>query len=97
MMLRVDEEGLMQSGTRMIENASQGVSQTTATLIPATTIIPAGLDEISALAALGFNTQTAALNAVNAFAQMHIGLWGGALIDSAGAYTGTDAAVATTV
>ncbi|WP_454232254.1 PE family protein [Mycolicibacterium fortuitum] len=97
MMLRVDEEGLTQSGVRMIENASQGVSQTTATLLPATTIIPAGLDEVSALAALGFNTQTAALQAVNTFAQLHIGLWGGALIDSAGAYTGTDAAVATTV
>lgn len=87
----------MQSGVRMIENASQGVLQTTATLLPATTIIPAGLDEVSALAALGFNTQAAALQAVNTFAQLHIGLWGGALIDSAGAYTGTDAAVATTV
>jgi hypothetical protein len=96
-LLRVDEAQLASVGAQMMEGGVQGASQGAATLAPATGIAPAGADEVSAFAAPAYSAQTAALQAVNFFAQQEIVRYGAALIESAAAYANTDASGAVVV
>jgi hypothetical protein len=97
MILRVNEMGLSQAGTHMIEQGVQGISQSSASLAPATAIPPAGVDEVSAFAAEGFVVHTAALQTTNIVAQQEIALYGGVLLEAAASYEASDAAGAATV
>lgn len=97
MILRVNEMGLTQAGTRMIEQGVQGISQSSAALAPATAIPPAGVDEVSAFAAEGFVVHTAALQTTNIVAQTEIALYGGALLEASASYAASDAAGAAIV
>lgn len=95
--LRVDEAGLAGTGVQLVGNGMQGVSQSMATLTPAGTIVPSGVDEVSAMAAPAWNVQTAAMQAVNAFAQQEIVRLGAVVGESVAAYSNTDSANAASV
>ncbi|QFS94594.1 PE family protein (plasmid) [Mycobacterium sp. THAF192] len=97
MILRVNEMGLAQAGTRMIEQGVQGIAQSSAALAPATAISPAGVDEVSAFAAEGFAVHTTAMQTTNVVAQQEIALYGGVLLEASASYAASDAAGAAIV
>lgn len=96
-MLILDEPALAGAGTQMMTTGVEGVAETAATLVPAVTLVPAGVDSVSPLAASGFAAYGAATQVVDAFAQQELVRLGASLLESVGIYSAADAAGAAIV
>jgi hypothetical protein len=81
-------------GSQVIANGTQGLATGTAASAAVTGLLPAGVDEVSAQAALAFASDGAEALAVHSFAQEELARTGAAYVEIAGMYTAVDGATA---
>ncbi|MBS1696724.1 MAG: PE family protein [Actinobacteria bacterium] len=79
-------------GGQVVANAARGLAGGTTASAAVTALAPAGADEVSAQAAIGFATEGAESVALNAFAQEELTRAGAAYMEIAGIYSAVDAA-----
>ncbi|AKS31699.1 PE family protein [Mycolicibacterium goodii] len=82
---------------QVIANAARGLAGGTTASAAVTALVPAGADEVSALAAVAFASEGVEALAANAFAQEELTRAGGAFAEIAGIYNAVDAANAATM
>lgn len=82
-------------GSQVITNGTQGLAAGTTAAAAVTALAPAGVDEVSASAALSFASDGAEAAAVHSFAQEELARAGAAYVEIAGIYTAVDGATAT--
>ena len=79
-------------GGQVTSNGVRGLGVGTAATVEVSALAPAGVDEISAVAALSFASEGIQTLGINALAQQEIARAGATVIESAVAYEATDAA-----
>jgi len=79
-------------GSQVAANGARGLAAGSVAAAEVTALMPAGADEVSALAAVAFAKEGAEMLAVNAFAQEELTRAGAAVIEAAGVYQAVDAA-----
>lgn len=79
-------------GGQVTANGARGLATGTAATVEVSALAPAGVDEISATAALSFASEGIQTLGINALAQQEIARAGAAVIQAAAAYQATDAA-----
>ncbi len=79
-------------GGQIVATGAEGVAAGAAAGVATTALAPAGVDEVSALAALSFGAEGAEVAAVNAAAQEEISRAGAAIIEIAATYAEVDEA-----
>jgi len=79
-------------GGAVVANGASGIAAGTAAGAATTALAPAGVDEVSALAALAFGFEGAQTTATNAQAQEELTRAGAAVIEAAAAYAEVDEA-----
>jgi len=84
-------------GAQVVANAARGMAGGDAASAVVTALAPAGADEVSAQAALGFASEGVESVAVNTFAQEELTRAGAAYVEIAGIYEAVDAANASTL
>lgn len=82
-------------GSQVIANGTQGLATGTTASAAVTALAPAGVDEVSAQAALAFASDGLEAMAVHSFAQEELARAGAAYVEIAGMYTAVDGATAT--
>ena len=82
---------------QVIANAARGLAGGTTATAAVTALVPAGADEVSALAAMAFASEGVEALAANSFAQEELTRAGAAYQEIAGIYNAVDAAQATTL
>lgn len=82
---------------QVIANAARGLAGGTTAAAAVTALVPAGADEVSALAAMAFASEGVEALAANSFAQEELTRAGAAYAEIAGIYNAVDAAQATTL
>jgi hypothetical protein len=81
-------------GAQIIANGTQGLAAGTAASAAVSALAPAGVDEVSAQAALAFASDGVEALAVHSFAQEELARAGAAYVEIAGMYTAVDGATA---
>ncbi|ORB31241.1 PE family protein [Mycolicibacterium parafortuitum] len=84
-------------GGQVTANGARGLGFGTAATAEVSALAPAGVDEISATAALSFASEGVQTLGINALAQQEIARAGAAVIESSVAYEATDVAIGTTL
>jgi hypothetical protein len=79
-------------GGAVVANGATGAAAGTAAGAATTALTPAGVDEVSALAALTFGSEGAQVTAINALAQEEVTRAGAAVIEVAATYAEVDEA-----
>lgn len=82
---------------QVIANATRGLAGGTTASAAVAALVPAGVDEVSALAAMSFASEGIEAMATNSFAQEELARAGGAIAEISGIYNAVDAAQATTL
>lgn len=77
-------------GLHVVDIATRGLTSGAAASAPVTALVPAGADEVSAMAAVAFAAEGAAMLALNTAAQEEVARTGVALTDIARMYTQVD-------
>lgn len=83
---------LAATGAQVIANGTQGLVTGTTASAAVTAMAPAGVDEVSAQAAMGFASEGVEAMALHAFAQEELARVGAAYVEIAGIYNAVDAA-----
>ncbi|MCZ8382531.1 PE domain-containing protein [Mycobacterium sp. CPCC 205372] len=89
--------GAIGVGGQVVANAARGLAGGTTATAAVTALVPAGADEVSAMAAAAFAVEGAEALALNSFAQEELTRAGAAYIEVAGIYDAVDAANASTL
>ncbi|MCV7171942.1 PE domain-containing protein [Mycobacterium manitobense] len=89
--------GAIGVGGQVVANAARGLAGGTTATAAVTALVPAGADEVSAMAAAAFAVEGADALALNAFAQEELARAGSAYMEIAGIYDAVDAANASTL
>ena len=89
--------GAIGVGGQVVANAARGLAGGTTATAAVTALVPAGADEVSAMAAAAFAVEGAEALALNSFAQEELTRAGAAYIEIAGIYDAVDAANASTL
>lgn len=84
-------------GTQVIANGARGLAGGTAASAAVSALVPAGADEVSAMAAAAFASEGVQTLALNTFAQEELTRAGAAYVEIAGIYEAVDAANASTL
>jgi hypothetical protein len=84
-------------GSQVVANGARGLATGTAASAAVTALVPAGADEVSALAAAAFASEGAEALALNAWAQEELSRAGAAYMEIAGIYSAVDEANASTL
>ncbi|ORV06964.1 PE family protein [Mycobacterium celatum] len=84
-------------GAQVIANATQGLATGTTASAAVTGLVPAGIDEVSAQAAMAFASEGVETLALHTFAQEELARAGAAYVEIASMYTAVDAAEAATL
>lgn len=84
-------------GAQVIANGTQGLAAGTTASAAVTGLVPAGVDEVSAQAALAFASDGVEALAVHTFAQEELARAGAAYVEIAALYTTVDGAAAATL
>lgn len=79
-------------GGQVTANGARGLATGTAATAEVSALAPAGVDEVSATAALGFASEGIQTLGINAMAQEEIARLGAAVIEISAAYEAVDAA-----
>jgi hypothetical protein len=82
--------GAVGVGSQVVANGARGLATGTATTAEVTALVPAGVDEVSAHAALAFASEGVEALALNSFAQEELSRAGAAYMEAAGVYTTVD-------
>ncbi|KHO25762.1 PE family protein [Mycolicibacterium setense] len=82
---------------QVIANAARGLAGGTTASAAVTALVPAGVDEVSVMAAAAFASEGVEALAVNSFAQEELARAGAAYLESSAMYTAVDTANATTL
>ncbi|MDH6195708.1 hypothetical protein M2272_002348 [Mycobacterium frederiksbergense] len=82
---------------QVIANAARGLAGGTTATAAVTALVPAGADEVSAMAAMAFASEGVEALTANAFAQEELTRAGGAYAEIAGIYNAVDSAQAGTL
>lgn len=91
------EEGAIGVGTQVVANGARGVATGTATMTEASTLVPAGADEVSMQAAMAFAVEGVEVMGINAFAQEELARAGAAYVEAVAMYEATDVATSATL
>lgn len=86
------DAGAVGIGSQITANGVRGVSAGTAAAATAGALVPAGADEVSAMAVAAFAGEAAQTLGINAVAQEEISRAGAAVIEIAGVYQAVDGA-----
>ncbi|MEV3903669.1 MULTISPECIES: PE family protein [unclassified Mycobacterium] len=89
--------GAIGVGGQVVANAARGLAGGTTATAAVTALVPAGADEVSAMAAASFAVEGAEALALNGFAQEELARAGAAYMEIAGIYDAVDAANASTL
>lgn len=84
-------------GGQVTANGARGLATGTAATAEVGALAPAGVDEVSAIAAVSFISEGVQTLGINALAQQEIARAGATVIEAAVAYEATDAANAATL
>lgn len=84
-------------GGQVTANGARGLATGTAATAEVSALAPAGADEVSAMAALGFAAEGVQTLGLNALAQEEIARAGATVIELSATYQAVDAANATTL
>jgi PE family protein len=79
-------------GAQVVANGARGLASGTAATSAVTALVPAGAEEVSAMAAAAFAAEGVETLAHNTFAQEELSRAGGAYLEAAGIYTAVDGA-----
>jgi hypothetical protein len=82
-------EGL---GAQVVANGARGLASGTTASAAVTALVPAGSEEVSAMAATAFSAEGVQTLAQNTFAQEELSRAGAAYMEAAGIYTAVDGA-----
>ncbi|WKG03633.1 PE family protein [Mycolicibacterium sp. HK-90] len=82
---------------QVIANAARGLAGGTTASAAVTALVPAGADEVSAMAAMAFASEGVEALTVNTFAQEELARAGAAYLEASTMYNMVDAANATTL
>jgi hypothetical protein len=82
-------EGL---GAQVVANGARGLASGTTASAAVTALVPAGSEEVSAMAAAAFSAEGVESLAQNTFAQEELSRAGAAYMEAAGIYTAVDGA-----
>ncbi|MGV0810692.1 PE family protein [Mycolicibacterium boenickei] len=82
---------------QVIANAARGLAGGTTASAAVTALVPAGADEVSAMAAVAFASEGVEALTVNTFAQEELARAGAAYLEAANIYRSVDTANATTL
>jgi hypothetical protein len=83
-------------GGQVVANGARGLAGGTAATVAVSALVPAGADEVSAIAAATFAAEGEQTLALNSFAQEELSRAGAAYMEIAGIYEEVDAANAST-
>jgi len=83
-------------GAQVLANGTRGLAVGTAAGSTVTALVPAGADEVSAMAAAAFAAEGVEVLGMNAFAQEELARLGAAIMEIAGIYSAVDGATAAT-
>ncbi len=87
--------GAVGIGSEVVANGARGLAAGTAANGVVAAQVPAGADEVSAMAAVSFAVDGAESTALNAFAQQELARAGAAVVEISGIYNAVDEANAT--
>jgi len=87
--------GAVGIGAQVVANGARGLAAGTTATAEVTALVPAGAEEVSALAAAAFAAEGVETLAINTFAQEEMARAGAAYMEIAGIYTAVDGANAT--
>jgi PE family len=79
-------------GAQVVANGARGLASGTTASAAVTTLVPAGAEEVSAMAAAAFAAEGVESLAQNTFAQEELTRAGAAYMEAAGIYTAVDGA-----
>jgi hypothetical protein len=79
-------------GAQVVANGSRGLASGTTASAAVTALVPAGAEEVSAMAAMAFAAEGVQALAQNTFAQEELSRAGAAYMEAAGIYTAVDGA-----
>ena len=79
-------------GAQVVANGARGLASGTAATSAVTALVPAGAEEVSAMAAAAFAAEGVETLAHNTFAQEELSRAGAAYTEAAGIYTAVDGA-----
>jgi hypothetical protein len=79
-------------GAQVVANGARGLASGTAASAAVTALVPAGAEEVSAMAAAAFAAEGVESLAQNTFAQEELSRAGAAYMEAAGIYTAVDGA-----
>lgn len=79
-------------GAQVVANGARGLATGTAATSAVTALVPAGAEEVSAMAAAAFAAEGVETLAQNTFAQEELSRAGAAYMEAAGIYTAVDGA-----
>jgi hypothetical protein len=82
---------------QVIANAARGLAGGTTATAAVTALVPAGVDEVSALAAMSFASEGVEALTANTFAQEELTRAGAAYTEASGIYNAVDSAQASTL
>jgi len=89
--------GAVGVGTEVVSNGARGLATGTATTTEVSALVPAGVDEVSAQAAIAFATEGIEALGINALAQEELARAGAAYIEASAVYEAADGANAATL
>jgi hypothetical protein len=89
--------GAMGIGAQVVANGARGLAAGTTASAAVTALLPAGAEEVSAMAAAAFAAEGVEALAQNTFAQEELARAGAAYMEVAGIYTAVDGANAATL
>ncbi|EKF25897.1 PE family protein [Mycolicibacterium hassiacum DSM 44199] len=84
--------GAVGVGSQIIANGVRGLAAGTTAGAEVTALVPAGAEEVSAMAAAAFAAEGVEFLGMNAFAQEELARVGASLVEIAGIYNAVDAA-----
>ncbi|OBI46393.1 PbsX family transcriptional regulator [Mycobacterium kyorinense] len=84
-------------GTQVVANGTRGVAAGTTASAAVTSLMPAGIDEVSAQAAMAFASEGVQTLALNSFAQEELARAGAAYAEAAAIYAAVDEGAAGTL
>jgi PE family len=84
-------------GAQVVANGTRGLAGGTTASAAVTALVPAGAEEVSAMAAAAFAAEGVETLAQNTFAQEELARAGAAYMEIAGIYAAVDGATATTL
>jgi len=84
--------GAVGIGAQVVANGARGLAAGTAASAEVTALVPAGAEEVSALAAAAFAAEGVEALAMNTFAQEELARAGAAYMEIAGIYAAVDGA-----